>query len=167
MTSVIGGAMPATSTEGVPDWAALDLRAGQQTRLAGGGRGIETYVCGSCGYGVRRARPPHHCPMCHGHDWRRERRRHSPAAADAGAARHVEAALMTLAKRGANRVIDDLASRSGAGEPVGFFCECTDPDCHKVVWLTVEAFAREADEPAWHALAPGHRAAVREGSEPS
>lgn len=151
---------------GAPDVAALDLRAGEQARLEGARR-AGAYVCGSCGFGVRRARPPHHCPMCHGSDWRVERRWRNPAAGDTSSGSAAEAALITLAKRGANRVIHDLASPSSGSDPVGFFCECADPDCHKVVWFAAEVFDRVSAGCTWYALAPGHQAAASDSSEAS
>lgn len=159
-----GGMMPATTAGGAPDPASLDQRRGTAARLRGG-TGVETYVCGTCGYGIRRARPPQRCPMCHGSDWRLDRGRRTRAPFGTGGANPAEAALTTLAKRGANRVIHGLASPSGAADPAGFLCECADPDCHTVLWLTADDFARACVDPTWHALAPGHRAAASEHLE--
>lgn len=61
-----------------------------------------------------------------------------------------------VAKRHVNRMIRETVPSTGGAGPVGFFCECADPGCHKVIWLTVDAFDRSRSDPDWHALAPGH-----------
>lgn len=69
-----------------------------------------------------------------------------------------EAALTSLAKRSANRMIHELASPASGADPVGFLCECVQPDCYTVLWLTADAFDRASADPTWHALAPEHQA---------
>jgi hypothetical protein len=78
-----------------------------------------------------------------------------------------EAALATLAKRGANRMIHEIVSPVSGAELIGFFCECADPNCHKVRWLTAEAFELACADPNWHVLAPRHEAPLAESAEQS
>lgn len=76
-----------------------------------------------------------------------------------GSLRIAEAALTSLGKRGVNRMIHEILTTSSETDLVGFFCECSDADCCRVVWLTGDAFERGRADPSWHLLASGHRAA--------
>lgn len=76
-----------------------------------------------------------------------------------------ETAITSLAKRGANRMIHEIVSPNSGAGLIGFFCECADPDCHKVTWLAGDAFEHACADPSWNLLAPGHRAAASDDLE--
>lgn len=128
---------------------------------------VEEYVCDSCGYRIVRAQPPSQCPMCQGRGWQAERASRDLTVGRVSGATVAEATFTSLAKRSANRMIHEIVSPNSGTGLVGFFCECADPNCHTVLWLTADAFERASADPAWHALAPGHEASVSESLEPA
>lgn len=62
----------------------------------------------------------------------------------------------TGTKRQVNELMRDGLRARGAGELIGFVCECADDSCYQAVWLTGHAYDRARSDPGWIALSPGH-----------
>lgn len=62
----------------------------------------------------------------------------------------------TGTRRHVNRMIREIVLPASDADLIGFFCECADPGCHKVLWFTADAFDRARADPSWYALSPGH-----------
>lgn len=68
----------------------------------------------------------------------------------------VSGARSRVVIRRANNVMCESLDTGGRADPIGFFCECGDPDCFEQVWLAPEAYDTARGDPSWSALAPGH-----------
>jgi hypothetical protein len=65
-----------------------------------------------------------------------------------------------LSMRETNEVISEGMSGRRDGQLIAFVCECDDPSCSQVVWLTRSEFDEACARPGWRALAPRHDAAA-------
>ena len=68
----------------------------------------------------------------------------------------VSGARTRVVVRRANNLMYESLDAGARADPVGFFCECGDPDCFEQAWLTPEAYDTARANPTWSALAPGH-----------
>lgn len=61
--------------------------------------------------------------------------------------------------RRVNELISTRLVAAGWVDPIAFFCECSDPHCDRVVRVAPAAYEQARRDPAWVAVAPGHRVA--------
>ncbi len=59
-----------------------------------------------------------------------------------------------------NDLVWEGLSGSDRTEPVAFFCERSDPGCHKPVWFTLAEYEHARSDPAWVATGSEHDAAA-------
>ena len=57
-----------------------------------------------------------------------------------------------MTKRTLNELLFEDHRRRGDPDAIGFFCECPDPSCYRVVWLTADEYDQAAATPGRPAL---------------
>lgn len=62
--------------------------------------------------------------------------------------------------RRANEMIAESLVYAGRTDPVPFFCECVDPRCDELVWLSPSAYRDACGVQGWQAVADVHSAHV-------
>jgi hypothetical protein len=58
--------------------------------------------------------------------------------------------------RRVNGLISESLAAGGRNEPAALFCECGEPDCFRVVWLSPADYEEAKRDPAWVATSTEH-----------